>query len=67
MLISATIPKEQRFGVILVPRSAIAEDEKGSSVSRSRTEKRCKSRFASASRPTRRPEVVSDKVTAEQK
>ena len=56
MLISATIPKEQRFGVD--PGASLGgrrRPRRARPSSPSRTGKRCKSRFASASRPIRRP------------
>ena len=64
MLISATIPKEQRFGVILVPRSAIAEDEKGSSVFTIQDGKAVQVPVRVGLETDTQAEVVSDKVTA---
>ncbi|MGR4064814.1 MAG: efflux RND transporter periplasmic adaptor subunit [Vulcanimicrobiaceae bacterium] len=64
MLISATIPKEQRFGVILVPRSAVAEDEKGSSVFTIQDGKAVQVPVRVGLETDTQAEVVSDKVTA---
>ena len=64
MLISATIPKEQRSGVIIVPRSAIAEDQSGSSVFIVQDGKAVQVPVRVGLETDTQAEVASDKITA---